>query len=139
MKTKIVASVLLAAVMVVVSLAVARNAAAAPNVTFNVLTPLPANMVAGQTYDFVVEVTSNTEFISVMAQPSQFYPGRYLTAQGVSRDGAGTSTLIIVTYTAKSSTADLPGGVAPVSVTVGVRFQGGAVIVQRYDYNVSVP
>ena len=66
-----------------VSLAFGRNASAAPTVTFNVLTPLPATMTAGQTYDFVIEVTSDTEYISVMAQPSEFYPGRYVTAQDV--------------------------------------------------------
>lgn len=95
-------------------------------------------MVLGQSYDFVVEVTSDAQYISVMAMTSAFFPGRYVIAQPLARSGAGTSATLTVTFTTKSSTSGLPDG-APVSVIVGVRYKGGVVASHRYDYNVSVP
>ena len=139
MKTKFAAFAFLAVVLVLATVAAAPAPPPAPNVTFTVLTPLPETMTAGQTYDFVVQVTSDTPFISATALPDMYYPGRYVAAHGASRSGADTSATLTVTWTAKDSTAGLPGGVAPVAVVAGVRFQGGVVVSQRFDYNVSVP
>ena len=33
----------------------------------------------------------------------------------------------------------MPGGVAPVAVVVGVRYGGGNIVVQRFEFNVKVP
>ena len=138
MSIRIARSIFLAFVLALVTIAAAPVPPPAPNVTFTVITPLPATMVAGQTYDFVVQITSDSPFISASAMPDMFFPGRYVVARGVSRSGAGTSTTLTVTWTAKASTAGLPGGVAPVAVVAGLRFQGGVVVGQRFDYNVSV-
>ncbi len=139
MKIRFAAFAFLATILALVTVAAAPTPPPAPNVTFNVLTPLPTTMTVGQTYSFVVEITSDTPFISATALPDMYYPGRYVVARGASRSGAGTSATLTVTWTAKDSTAGLPGGVAPVAVVAGVRFQGGLVVSQRFDYNVSVP
>ncbi len=139
MKTKFAALAFLAVVLVLVTVAAAPAPPPAPNVTFTVLTPLPETMTVGQTYDFVVQVTSDTPFISATAMPDMYYPGRYVAAHGASRSGADTSATLTVMWTAKDSTVELPGGVAPVAVVAGVRFQGGVVVSQRFDTNVSVP
>lgn len=138
MSIRFARSIFLAFVLVIVTAAAAPPPPPAPSVTFNVITPLPTTMVAGQTYAFVVEITSDTPFISASAMPDMYYPGRYVVARGVSRSGAGTSAMLTVTWTAKASTAGLPGNVAPVAVVAGVRFQGGIVVAQRFDYNVTV-
>lgn len=139
MRLRIATPILMAVVILVVSLAAAPAPPPAPNVTFTVVQPLPATMTIGESYDFVVQVTSDTPFISVIAMPTYFFPGRYVTAQTPERSGAGTSAALTVTFTAKDSTASLPNGVAPVSIVLGARFKGGAVASQRFDYNVSVP
>ena len=139
MTIRFVRSIFLALVLILVTVAAAPTPPPAPNVTFTVITPLPDTMTVGQSYDFVVQITSDTPFISATAMPDMFFPGRYVTAHGASRSGAGTSATLIVTWTAKASTTGLPGGVAPLAIVAGLRFQGGVVVAQRYDYNVSVP
>ncbi len=132
-------TIILALVLILVTVAAAPTPPPAPNVTFTVVSPLPETMVIGQTYNFVVEITSDRPFTSASAMPDMYFPGRYVVARGVSRSGAGTTATLTVTWTAKASTANLPGSVAPVAVVAGVRFPGGAVVSQRFDYNVSVP
>lgn len=138
MSLRFARSFFLALVLVFVTIAAAPPPPPTPNVTFNVITPLPSTMVAGQSYDFVLEITSDTPFLSANAMPDMYYPGRYVVARGISRSGAGTSAILTITWTAKASTANLPGGVAPVAVVAGLRFQGGLTVGQRFDYNVSV-
>lgn len=139
MKTRFAVLTILATILVLVTVAAAPVPPPAPNVTFTVLTPLPETMIVGQTYEFVVQITSDTPFISATALPDMYYPGRYVVAHGASRSGAGTSATLTILWTAKGSTVELPGGVAPVAVVAGVRFQGGVVVAQRFDTNVSVP
>jgi len=139
MKTRFATLTFLVTILALVTVAAAPTPPPAPDITFTVLTPLPDTMTLGQTYSFVVQVTSDTPFISAMALPDMYYPGRYVVAHGTSRSGAGTSAILTITWTAKDSTAGLPDGVAPVAVVAGVRFQGGLVVSQRFDYNVSVP
>ena len=138
MKTRTIGITLIVLCVLLVSVAAAPVPPPAPTVTFTVLMPLPETMTVGQSYDFVVQVTSDIEFLAVMAMPDLYYPGRYVVSHGASRTGAGTTATLTVTFTAKASTAGLPGGVAPVAVVVGPRFKGGVVIPQRYDYNVNV-
>ena len=138
MSIRFARSIFFVLVLAWVGIAAAPPPPPAPNVTFAVITPLPDTMVVGQTYDFVVEITSDTPFILASAMPDMYFPGRYVTAHGVSRSGVGTSAILTVTWTAQASTASLPAGVAPIAVVAGLRFQGGVVVSQRFDYNVSV-
>jgi hypothetical protein len=142
MKTRNIVLSLAAIVVLALSFAAAPVPPPAPNVTITVLQPLPDTMTVGQTYDFVVEVTSDTPFISATAMPTYYFPGRYVTAvKGNDRSGAGTSTILTITFEAKGSTSqgNAAGNPAPVSIVVGARFQGGAVVSQQFDYYVTVP
>jgi hypothetical protein len=115
-------------------------AAPVPTTTFTLVQGLPATMNVGETSTVIVHVDSNQQFISAQALPSFRYPGKGVVAvQGGSRVGSGTSATLAITFKAKSSTARMEGGVAPVYVVVGVRYGGGYVAVQRYLFNVTVP
>jgi hypothetical protein len=97
-------------------------------------------MNVGETYTVVVEVASDQQFTSVQAMPDFQYAGKGVVAvQGGDRSGSGTAAALEVTFKAKSSTTRMPGGVVPVSVIVGVRYGGGYVAVQQYDFTVQVP
>jgi hypothetical protein len=101
---------------------------------------LPATMNVGGQYTVVVEVTSDQPFLGVQAMPSFAYPGKGVVAvQGGDRAGGGTSAHLEVTFQAKSSTAKIENGVAPVYVVVGVRYPGGYVATQQFLFNVMVP
>ena len=111
-----------------------------PNTTFTLVQGLPATMNVGDVYTVVVQVDSDQEFLSAMAQPSFQYPGKGVVAvQGGDRSGRGTSATVEVTFEAKSPTDRMENGVAPVHVVVGVRYQGGYVAVQDYLFSVAVP
>jgi len=115
-------------------------AAPVPNTTFTLVQGLPATMNIGETYTVTVRVTSDQQFISAQALPSFQYAGKGVVAvRGGSRVGSGTSATLALTFKAKSSTARMAGGVAPVYVVVGVRYGGGYVAVQQYVFNVMVP
>jgi hypothetical protein len=133
-------SVFLALILV---LAVVTTAMAAPTpvTTFTLVQGLPSTMNVGETYTVIVQVESDLEFNTVQALPSFMFPGKGVVAvQGGDRAGRGTSATLEVTFQAKSSTANFPGGgVAPVHVVVGVRYAGGFVAVQDYLFNVTVP
>jgi hypothetical protein len=115
-------------------------AAPLPNTTFTLVQGLPSTMNVGETYTVIVQVDSDQQFISAQAMPSFQYAGKGVVAvQGGSRVGSGTSATLAVTFKAKSSTARMEGGVAPVYVVVGVRYGGGYVAMQEYLFNVTVP
>ena len=115
-------------------------AAPVPGTTFTLVQGLPATMNVGETYTVIVQVDSDQQFISAQALPSFQYPGKGVVAvQGGSRTGSGTSTTLSITFRAKSSTARMENGAAPVYVVVGVRYPGGYVAVQEYIFNVTVP
>jgi hypothetical protein len=113
----------------------------APNVTFTLVSGLPATMNVGETATVVVEVNSEQEFIFAQMLPTFYYPGRGVVAinGGSDRARSGTSATLEITFEAKGSTADFIGGAAPVSVIAGVRYQGGQLVTQRFDFNVVVP
>jgi hypothetical protein len=114
-------------------------AAPLPATTFTLVQGLPATMNVGETYTVIVHVESDQEFLSAQALPSFQFPGKGVVAlQGGDRAGRGTSATLEVTFQARSSTARMPGGVAPVYVVVGVRYPGGYVAVQEYVFNVKV-
>jgi hypothetical protein len=115
-------------------------AAPIPSTTFMLVQGLPATMNVGETYTAIVQVNSDQPFISAQALPSFQYAGKGVVAvQGGSRVGSGTSATLAITFKAKSPTARMEGGVAPVYVVVGVRYGGGYVAVQQYLFNVTVP
>jgi hypothetical protein len=115
-------------------------AAPVPTTTFALVQGLPETMNVGDTYTVIVQVESDQPFISAQALPSFQFPGKGVVAvRGGSRAGSGTSATLAITFKAKSSTARMPDGFAPVYVVVGVRYGGGYVAVQRYLFNVTVP
>jgi len=94
----------------------------------------------GDTYTVIVQVESGQPFISATALPSFQFPGKGVVAvQGGDRAGSDTSARLEVTFKAKSPTARMPNGMAPVHVVVGVRYGGGYVVVKDYVFNVTVP
>ena len=130
----------LVALMVLMT-GVLTAAAPTPVTTFTLVQGLPAVMNVGETYTVVVEVESDQPFNSVQAMPDFQFAGKgVVSVQGGARSGRGTSATLELTFKAKSSTVDFPGGgVAPVSVVVGVRYGGGYIAVQQFDFTVQVP
>jgi hypothetical protein len=114
--------------------------AAAPLPTITVVDGLPLTMHVGDTHTVVVEVESDQPFISATALPSFQFPGKGVVAvQGGDRVGSDVFARLEVTFKAKSSTADFPtGGAAPVHVVVGVRYGGGYVVVEDFEFPVTV-
>lgn len=128
-------------VALMVLLAVILTAATpVPVTTFTLVDGLPATMNVGETHTVVVQVNSDQPFLLAQALPDLQYPGKgVVTVQGGDTAGRGTSATLTVTFEAKGATAKMPNGVAPVSVVVGVRYAGGYVVVQPYDFLVQVP
>ncbi|HSL42961.1 MAG TPA: hypothetical protein VK897_05980 [Anaerolineales bacterium] len=124
--------------LLIVSLLTA--AAPLPNTTFTLVQRLPAVMNVGETYTVIVQVESDGPFLFAQALPSFQYVGKGVVAvQGGDHAGRGTSATLEITYRAKSSTAKMPDGVAPVYAVVGVRYPGGYVAAQEYLFPVTVP
>jgi hypothetical protein len=116
-------------------------AAPVPGATFTLVQGLPAMMNVGETYTVIVQVQSDQEFLYAQALPNFYFPGRGVVALGkqLDRSRGGTTATLEITYIAKGSTAEFPGGVAPVHFVVGVRYAGGYVVTQDYLFNVAVP
>jgi len=115
------------------------GAAPTPNTTFALLQGLPSTMSVGETQTVIVQVNSDQEFIFVQALPSFQFPGKGVVAvQGGDHAGRGTSATLELTFKAKDSTAQFPGGLATVYAVVGVRYPGGYVAVQEYVFEVTV-
>ena len=111
-----------------------------PNTTFTRLQGLPETMNVGETYSVIVQVDSDQPFLFAQALPSFQYVGKGVVAvQGGDHAGRGTSATLEVTFRAKGPTTQMPNGVAPVYVVVGVRYPGGYVATQEYLFYVSVP
>jgi len=115
-------------------------AAPVPVTTIDLIQGLPSVMNVGETYTVEVHVTSDQKFTSAQAMPDFQYAGKGVVAvQGGDRVGQNTEATLNVTFKAKSSTAKMPGGFVPVSVVVGVRYGGGNVVVEIFEFNVTVP
>ena len=120
-------------------------AAPLPVTTFTLVQGLPPTMNVGETFNVVVEVESHGDvplpFIFAQALPAMQFPGRGVVGAVGDHVGQGTKATLEVTFTAKESTNDFPNspGYSPVSVTVGVRYPGGYVVAQRFDFVVTVP
>ena len=111
-----------------------------PNTTFKLLQGLPQTMNVGETYTVVVRVESDQPFLFAQALPSFQYVGKGVVAvQGGDHAGRGTSSTLELTFRAKSPTTQMPDGIAPVYVVVGVRYPGGYMATEEYLFSVTVP
>lgn len=120
-------------------LATSLLAATVPTATIKLVRVLPKVMEVGESHTVVIKVVSEQPFIWAMALPDLQFPGKGVIAQGGDHAAGGTTARLEVTFTAKSSTAEMPGGVAPVAVVVGVRYTNGYVVSQQFDFKVAVP
>ena len=116
-------------------------AAPLPVTTFTLVQGLPSTMSVGETFTVIVAVESDVPFTYAQALPAMYFPGRGVVGAVGDHVGRGTTATLEVTFTAKESTSDFPNspGYSPVSVTVGVRYPGGYVVAQRYNFVVTVP
>jgi len=139
MSKRILSLIGLVALMMLLT-GVLTAAAPVPVTKFKLVDGLPSMMNVGETYTVEVRVSSDQQFISAQALPDFQFAGKGVVAvQGGDRVGQGDSATLYVTFKAKGSTAKMPGGVVPVSVVVGVRYGGGYIAVQQYDFTVQVP
>jgi hypothetical protein len=133
-------SVLGLTVVLILMAGILTAAAPAPLTTFTLVSGLPATMQVGESYPVVIQVTSDQPFILAQAMPTEFFPGRAVVANQGDHASSGTSALLTVMFTAKDSTLTAKyGGAVPVSVIAGVRYQGGVIMTQRFDFFVTVP
>jgi len=132
-------TILLLSVVLLATSVAAAPAPQPPNVTFTLVQGLPAVMQVGESYTVEIQMTSDMPFAAATALPTAYYPGRYVVAAQGDHDRQGTTATFHVTFTAKGSTSQLPGGVAPVAVVAGAHYQGGFVASQQFDFLVAVP
>ena len=124
--------------LMVLMTGVLTAAAPMPVTTFTLVQGLPDVMNVGETATVVVQVDSDQAFIFAQALPAAFFPGRGVVAAKGDHSGPGTNATLSVPFHAKTSTSAF-GGPVLVSVSVGVRYPGGYVAVQRYEFTVQVP
>jgi hypothetical protein len=125
-------------ILAVLLTGVLTAAAPTPNVTITLVSGLPSTMNVGDTATVIVEITSDQEFNYAQMLPNFYFPGRGVVAvQGGDHAGGGKTATLAITFKAKGSTAKF--GAVPVSVVAGVRFRGGYVASQQFDFNVTVP
>lgn len=125
-------------------------AAAAPTVTFTLLSPLPTQLAIGETAVIAVRVESSEPFVMAIALSDAYYPGRGVSFDGSSAQPGGTSADLYLTVTGRAPTADLAAvenwpadedwaaGAAPLAVRAGARFAGGSVASASFLFAVVV-
>ena|GEM_PF-7064936 len=96
------------------------------------------NLHVGESYTLDLQVKSSTPFDSATAIVNQFYPGRGIFYHGADQVGSGTSATLHLTVTGKEPTNTLPGGYAPASAVVGVRYGGNNTVTKQFDFKVFV-
>jgi hypothetical protein len=96
-------------------------------------------LAVGESYTFVVNVSADQQFTHAQLGLNQYFPGRSVHAQGIQHINRTTAGTLTLTITGKKSTAQLPDGLAPLNLGVGVRYPGGVVIVEWVDFFVRVP
>ena len=153
---KIVAALSVMMLAVLLLCALFSEAVAAPSVAITVLGLPPENeplvLAVGQTHTFYIQVESDEPFILAMAMPDAYYPGRGISWHKGDRAHHADSALLQLTMTGKKPTAGLPAvddwpesgydwpeGVAPVSITAGVRYKKGVVMAEQFPFAVVVP
>jgi hypothetical protein len=120
------------------------------------LNPPPGGVLelaVGESYTFEIQIADGTPFILAMAMPDAYYPGRAIIWHGNDIAHGESLATLHLTMTAKGSTAGFdvvcgwpeghagcwPEDTVPASIVVGVRFKGGEVISERFDFAVRVP
>ncbi|HUF39461.1 MAG TPA: hypothetical protein VMN57_13125 [Anaerolineales bacterium] len=93
----------------------------------------------GESYTFETSVSADEVFLSALMLSDEQFPGRGVFLNGSDIATQTDSALLTLTATGKASTAELPGGVAPVALQVGVRYPGGIVFGERVDFFIQVP
>ena len=113
----------------------------ASSATITLLNP-PAggelHLAIGESYTFDIAVNSDTQFIQAIALIDQYFPERGVRDQGADVVVRQTSTVLHMTIKGVSSTAQLPNGISPITLIVGVRYGGGVVVQQAFPINVIV-
>jgi hypothetical protein len=123
-------------------------------VTIELLNPPPGQLLeldVGESYTFDIRITSDDAFVLAMAMTDVYYPGRGIRRGANATAHRATSAVLHLTVTGKSSTVGLPEvydwpepgidwqeGTAPVSIVAGVRYKGGVVISERFNFTVAV-
>ncbi len=126
---------LLATIFSMATPAVAAEAA----ITFE--NPPPGGVLelaVGESHTFDITVTSDETFVLAIALTDQFFPGRGVFFAGSDRETMSTTADLRLTINGKEATDFLPDGVAPVAIVVGVRYKGGIVVSERFDFVVRV-
>jgi hypothetical protein len=132
------AVVLLAAVSML-AVMVAPATAAEATITFENFPPGGVlELAVGESHTLDITVTSDEAFVVALALTDQFYPGRGVFFAGSDRATRSTTANLHLTIKGKEATDFLPDGVAPVAIVVGVRYKGGIVFSQRFDFVVDV-
>jgi len=95
-------------------------------------------LAVGESHTFDISVTSDETFVLAIALTDQFFPGRGVFFSGSDRATMATTADLQLVITGKEATDFLPDGFAPVAIVVGVRYQGGIVVSERFDFMVHV-
>ncbi len=95
-------------------------------------------LAVGESQTFDITVTSDEPFVLAIALTDQFFPGRGVFFAGSDRETRSTTADLHLTITGKEATDFLPDGVAPVAIVVGVRYEGGIVVSERFDFVVRI-
>jgi hypothetical protein len=132
-------SLSLLCLLILAVMSVSPASAQAPTITF--VNP-PAGGVlelnVGDSYTFEVQVNSDQPFLLAQMTFSQYYPGRYIFSKGFVVARRTSSATLRITITAKAPTAELPGGVNPVSLVTGVHYKGKVVFTEFFNFGVRV-
>ena len=149
-RARVITATVLALAALNALVAPAPAGAAAPTVSFTLLTPLPTQLAVGETAVIGVHVESSEPFVMAIALSDAYYPGRGVSFDGSSAQPGGTSADLYLTVTGRASTAELAAvqnwpaeedwaaGAAPLAVRVGARFAGGGVASATFLFAVVV-
>jgi hypothetical protein len=125
-----------------------------PDVRFRLVKKPPGGTLeldVGEPHTFEIHIKSSEPFNLAMVMVDEYYPGRSIFTTH-DRAGRATEATLYVTLTGKRSTAELwpvcdwpdagicwPEGVAPISLVAGVRFPGGGIAAERFNFAVLIP
>ncbi len=110
-----------------------------PTITF--LNPPPGGVLelgVGESYTFHFQVASDQPFIHAQLGLIPNYPGKTIFSEGIQLAHQGTQASLDLTVTGKAVVDRIPDGQAPVTLVVGVRYQGGVIVAQSYEFVIVV-
>lgn len=132
---------LISAILLSIFLILISTPAQASPATIVLNNPPPNDILElgiGESYTFEVEVTSDEAFTWAMALSDVYFPGRGIFFSGHDIVNHDTTATLHLTVTGKNSTVNLPNGMNPAAVVAGVRYQGGVIVYERFDFGVVV-